>query len=448
MACFRTDKNRWIISYKSKVHLVASAVARSAAWHSLPHPVRQRLSAVLNKVSPAWQKRMSGFPVEEVDLRRTLIGGEAWLEAQSWAEVSGDLKRTSTLLADSHYVQFLQQYKTVGEKIFDSEYLERTLYYKNAMQVIQYLGSYYQDCTHAGVLAQARAFITLLERMERGDPSEVQYPPTSRGHSPPGSLPIVQRTLTANTFQIYEGHHRLAINWFLEQHRAKAVVLPPKPTGLQSLILSVAQSKGCRQLCQPIDSPEVDEGWVVFRRCDDLLEVMLDFLKTRGYRMDRLSFVDLGCSYGWFVAEFAKRVCWAIGVEPDPAAVRVGQIAYGLNREQLIQSDLQTFLVRCNRNFDLGLLSVGLDKLSLWTEAYILQEIFKRVDLLIRSCLFIITDENLDNQRFSRRNYEVIDSFVRKNTSFNHIVPLYAKSKHARSVSNNYGSTVLACMRW
>ncbi|TMF01722.1 MAG: hypothetical protein E6I52_10790, partial [Chloroflexi bacterium] len=122
--------------------------------------------------------------------------------------------------------------------------------------------------TRDGVLAQARAFATLYERIRTGDHTEVRFG-TPEEHSPGGSMPVVHRTLTPGTMQIVHGHHRLAIAWVLGQRTTRAVVTAARPTELQRLAFGVKQTKELRELYQPIDSPEFDSTWRLTRQCDD-----------------------------------------------------------------------------------------------------------------------------------------------------------------------------------
>lgn len=405
-----------------------------------------RLKAGIGRLSSVFNKP----PIREIDLQRTLMGGEGEDDAGHWAEITSDLQRASLLLKDSAHVRFLEQYRALGEKLLICKNFEETPYFKNAAQCVRVRGDYFGRRSREGILEQARLFATLYERMRDGDPSELTFP-FAREHSPPQSPPLVRKTLTPNTFQIIDGHHRLAIAWVLGQRKTKAAVPRlPMPTALQSLVLAVNQTKGRKELYQPIDSPEFDSSWGLVRRCDDRLAMMLKFLATSGHDLSGLSVIDLACSYGWFVHEFSKRGCCALGVDMDPMALKVGQIAYGIPSAQLVQSDLLTFLYSCNRPFDVVVLLSVLHHFALKPDFGSPEDVLKRIDALTGHCLFLDTGHNHE-QWFHRSLPEWDDNFVigfiKQHTSFTEVLPLGRDSDSIDPYSDNYGRTLFVCIR-
>ena len=149
------------------------------------------------------------------------------------------------MLGDSPHVRFLEDYRRLGEAVFEPAHFEQTAYFKHALEAIRVAGDYFGYVTRDGVLAQARAFATLYERIRTGDHTEVRFG-TPEEHSPGGSMPVVHRTLTPGTMQIVHGHHRLAIAWVLGQRTTRAVVTAARPTELQRLAFGVRQTKELR----------------------------------------------------------------------------------------------------------------------------------------------------------------------------------------------------------
>ena len=388
--------------------------------------------------------------VKEIDLRRTLAGGEGGYDAVKWAEMTGDWQRPSTLLGDSVYVKFLEEYRNIGESIFDSKHFEQIPYFKNALKCVQFRGDYFGQRTPEGIRAQAKSFIKLYERVKNGDSREVKFA-SEKDHARPRARPVVQETLTPNTFQIADGHHRLAIAWALGRRKAKATVLRPAlPTGLQSLVLKVSQTQGRKELYQPIDSPEFDDSWGLVRRCNDRFSMMTDFLASTNHDLNRLSVIDLACSYGWFVQEFSKRGCDTQGIEMDPTALNIGRIAYGLHPEQLVQSDFQTFLNQCDRTFDVVLLLSVLHYFPLKRAAGSPEEILKKVDSITGSVLFFDTGQSHEEwwrNSLSEWNDEFIIKFIKENTSFTQVSPLGCDSDNVGPYRDNYARTLFACYR-
>ncbi len=400
--------------------------------------------------SYGYPKKQSSLHTETIDLRRTFAYGEAGVEAKMWAEITGDLPRASMLLADSPHVKFLEQYREIGEKIFLKRHFKESPYFINAAQCVKIAGHYFGQRTFEGIAGQARAFISLYERMLKGDLSEVRYP-FSEGHSAPQSLPVVRETWTPNTFQVDDGMHRFAIRWMLGHRRTKAKILPPKmPTALQYLAAKVGRVQARRGLYQPIDGPEFDSSWKCHRHCHDRLEKMLGFLSTGNYNVADLSVVDLGCSYGWFVAEFLKRGADAIGVDINHAALKIGQIAYGVPAGQFVKSNLLNFLDRRGQTYDVVLLLSVLHHFALRPDFGSPEEILKRADAATGAMLFIDTGQaHEERYRYTlpQWNHDFIVNFVKQHTSFDRVIPLGIDSDGVGLLKRNFGRMLFACVR-
>ena len=382
--------------------------------------------------------------LRDIDLTRTVVGGEGSYDAVSWAELTGDWQRGSTLLGDSIYVRFLEQYRDFGEKVLERKNFEHTDYFKNALRCIQFLGEYFGQRTLEGIRAQARTFVELYERIKTADLREVSFP-SKKDHTQ-RELPVVRETLTPNTYEIVDGHHRLAAAWVSGSRNARVTVLrPAAPSGLQSLVLKANQTQNGKTLFQPIDGPQFDSSWKVARRCPSRFAAMLDFLGSTKHDLNAVSVLDLACSYGWFVHQFSKKGCASIGIEANAAALQVGRVAYGLRAEQLVQSDFQTFLHNFNRRFEIVLLLGVLNDESLKDSASIREQIFRKIDLITGSVLFF------DIEQKSRRGWrnslldrdgEFSMRLVKKNTSFTQVLRIGRDSDDGRD-----NSLLFACCR-
>lgn len=354
------------------------------------------------------------------------------------------------LVKDSPHVDLLEQYRRLGERLFESATLSRTAYCENARRAVRVCGSYFGHRTAEGIVAQARAFIRLYQRTASGDSTEVDFTHRRR-HSPVGSLPTVRETLTPNTFQISDGHHRLAVACVLGRREVVAAALAPRAaTVLQSLALSCAQTHGRRELYQPVDGVEFDGGWGVIRRCDDRLGMMLNFLAAAGRPLAELSVLDLACSYGWFVNEFARRGSAATGVDTDLAALKVGRIAYGLRPDQTVRSDLRTFLATSDRTWDIVLFLSVLHHFVLNPRRGRPEELLRQVDRVTGSCLFVDTGQSHERWwrgALSKWDNEFVVDFIRRHTSFSHVIPLGTDSDNAGPYPDNYRRTLFACIR-
>jgi len=378
------------------------------------------------------------------------MGGEGQFNAGRWGDATANPRRASMPLADSPHVDLLEQYRRLGERLFERHRFELTPYFQNAAHVVRLCGSYFGHRTADGIAAQARAFVDLYERTARGDTTEVPFMHRGR-HSAPGSLPVVRETLTPDVLQIADGHHRLAVAWALGRREAEAAVRRRRtPTTLQSLVLTCAQTHGRRELYQPIEGAEFDGGWRLVRRCRDRLAMMLDFLDATGRPPATLSVLDLACSYGWFVREFASRGSAATGVDADLAALKIGRIAYGLGTEQTVHSDVRTFLSGCDRTWDVVLLLSVLHHFVLKRGAAGPEQLLRQVDRITGSCLFLDTGQAHERWwrgALSAWNDAFVIDFIRRHTSFTRVVPLGADGDDAGAYHGNYRRTLFACVR-
>jgi hypothetical protein len=96
---------------------------------------------------------------------------------------------------------------------------------------------------------------------------------------------------------------------------------------------------GKHALYQSIDAPEV-ANWILIRPCTDRLAKMTVFLHAEHLMpRERGSYLDVACSYGWFVSEMAKAGIRGEGVERHPMAISVGREMYGLRAGQVHRAE-------------------------------------------------------------------------------------------------------------
>jgi len=398
--------------------------------------------------------------VRQIPLERVLLGGEHVGEggehvgehvysAGQWADLVGDPRRASLPLYESPHVQLLQRYSRDGPAILDLAALRATSYYRNALDCIRYSGHYFGQSTEAGIQAQAAAFCQLYERMRRGDPTEVSFP-SPYGHSVRGTLPRVCATWTPNTYQVLDGYHRLAIAWVLGQRHASVVVAGEQPTELQRLALRVSVTQSRRELYQPVSALDFDTSWPLVRRCEDRWAMMVAFLDRMGLDLSRSSMIDLACSYGWFVTEFARRGAQALGVEAEADALRIGRIAYGLSPAQQVHGHIQWFLECTKMRCDVVLLLSVLHHLVLRPSRYSPEALLRQVDALTGSVLFLDTGQAHEQwYRTALRGWDehYIAQFIKQHTTFSEVIPLGTDNDDRGYYAKNYRRTLFACVR-
>lgn len=393
--------------------------------------------------------------VRQIELARTLIGSliNGW-DAGRWAEVLGDPRLASVRLQESPHVDFLKQYRALGDKLFEWKHLEPTAYYRAAVQSILYEDGYFGHRTREGIRLQAKVFAALYERMAKDDPSEVVFP-EREAHSPAGSPPVVQGTLTPGTCEIVDGHHRLAAAWVLGMRRLPAIVLPPRPTALQRLVMLAGPGRSSgptpRRLCQPIESAEFDESWEVAGRCPERLEAMLAFLACRGLALRGLSVLDAGCRYGWFVHELASQGCEALGIDWDPAALKVGKIVYGLREEQVRRCGPLEFLNGCERRFDVVLLLNGWQGFRRGAEVGSAEALVGTAARVTGTVLFVDVSEAwaeaVGEEEGPAGGETLMMEWLKRNTSFDEVLPVGRVVETARARGDAATPALFACVR-
>lgn len=405
----------------------------------------RRIRAKLQALHSAWAQ----FATRKVALNDLLLGPEGGIAPMRWAEATGDYSRLSLPLASSPHVHLLREYARVGNHILTPENLRNTEYFRNAQQCIAMMGSYCGQTDPEGILLQAHTFIDRYLTLGRA-PSEIIDFCLANQDPPRSAPPIVKATFSRTVHQIVAGHHELAAAYVAGYKQARVNCLPASPTPLQSLVMQVSQTDGRRELYQEIETPEFDDSWHVVRRCRTRLQMMLRFLRERGYPFSKLSVLDLACSYGWFVAEFAKLGCVSFGVERDPKALRIGQVAYGLQPEQIVAADLRSFLGENNRTFDVVLFLSVLHHYALGCQQPRPVEMIRALDAVTGSCLFLDTGERHEHwYKDSLREWSpaYISDFVKSHTSLRNVVPLGVDADSRGPYRKNYGRTLFACFR-
>lgn len=385
----------------------------------------------------------------EIDLERTLLGGQAGFEARHWAWITGHADERPLALPESPHVRFLERWRAEGEALLRPAAFADTPYARNAMEVVRHAGAYFGARTIEGVLEHARRFAALHDRVKAGDPTPVDLP-GGVGHSSRDGLPTVHPTWSPTTWLLADGHHRLAIAWVLGRRTHRALLLDTVPTELQVLASRVAQTSGRRELYQPIPGVEFDDAWPPVRRCADRLAMMRKFLEERRVAPAGLTMADFSCSYGWFVAEFARMGFDARGYDIDPVALRIGRLAYGLDPARLERGDSIAILNAGGRKHDVVLFLSILHHFAVKPGMGTPEDILRRVDAATGRVLFLDSGEGHEvwmRKHIPRWTPEFVADLVRKNTTFREVVPLGVDGDDRGVFAGNYGRTLFACVR-
>ena len=160
--------------------------------------------------------------------------------------------------------------------------------------------------------------------------------------------------------------------------------------------------------------------------------------------------VDLACSYGWFVAQFAREGWQAHGVESDPSAIRMGRIAYGLSGDRTTHSTIQAFLHESDRKFDVVLCLSILHHFLMNPRTCRAEDLLRQVDAITGSVLFFDIGQNHEEwfkDRLPEWDDTHIVNWIKQNTTFTEVIKLGVDSDDVGPYRTNYRRSLFACIR-
>ncbi len=390
--------------------------------------------------------------LQTVPLDRLLCGGENGLSAAQYARHTGNLLRPSTHVTVSPHVDFLRKYQLLGEYVFRPKVFRQTPYFKYAVECINAIGAYL-TCTREEDIEQfARRFVALYRgSLPPDDPAAATH------FRSPGAVVYVRPIQYSDCFEVRDGMHQLAIAQVSGEQNHKVYVMPPPVvTPVQQLILDHAFCRGStRELYQPIGAPELGSDWNLIRKCRDRFELMRKFLVEQHLLPPTgQSYLDIACSYGWFVKEFGKLGFDAYGGgEIDWAACEIGRRVYGLEEGRVTRGEVVHFLKENAKRYDivscLSLLHhfiLGLPyRASIGAE-----EMIQLVDRATDRVLFFDMGQEHEawfREKLAGWNADYIEQWLRKNTTFTKIYRLGTDHDDVPPFEENYGRTLFACVR-
>lgn len=411
-------------------------------------PITRSLGTLLK----AW-RAVNTRPVKRVvPLDRLLCGGEHGLAGAPYARHTGDFLRPSTPISQSPHARFLEEYRRIGEEIFRPEVFRKTAYFANAVQCINVIGQYF-DCTREDQVERiARGFVKRFngEEMSAGDNGR-----RAPEFSSPDSMVRVHPVEFSDCYEVKDGNHRLAIAHVRgEQTYPVLVTFPAVRTPLQQLLLDYAwcAMRGDEpEIYQPVSSPELGVHWPLIRRCTDRFEMMQRFIEEhRNALPQQPTYLDIACSYGWFVRAFGELGFDAHGVEIDWAANEIARRVYGLRPEQVTRSEAVRFLQSNTQSYDVVSCFSLMHHFILNTASISAVELLKLIDRTTKSILFFDMGQEHEewfHESLAGWNADRIEKWLRENSTFTKIYRLGTDRDNVPPFAENYGRTLFACMR-
>lgn len=383
--------------------------------------------------------------IENIPVNNILRGGESLIAAHQYARLTGNLLRPSTRVKQGPHVDLLIRYNDIGDKIFNPDIFEKTPYFLNAAECIEYTGSYFPYVKRKEqIVILAKRFINNFVHGK-----DISYLPGT-GHSSPKDLIKVRKIAHSDCFELIDGNHRIAANIFDNQSSVLCeVVGTPVLTPAQSALIDVLWQNGRLEMYQPVDLPEV-QNWTLVRKCHDRLEKMLLCLKNLGI-IPQASYFDVGASYGWFVKKMENEGYKALGLERDSLSPIVGEIVYNLDREKVIRSSIERFSESYKGDgFDIVSCFSLLHHFVLGKAGISAYQLLHTLDKLTNRILFLDSGQNNEEWfkvSLSEWTPNFIKEWVLKNSSFNTAIDLGQDNDSVGKFSKNYSRTLFAFLK-
>ncbi|MDP8235790.1 MAG: methyltransferase domain-containing protein [Candidatus Erginobacter occultus] len=389
-----------------------------------------------------YRRRKLSIPIDSI-----LVGQQSGYPLKEWVEKTGEYERVSLPVRDSPYTAFLRDIAADEARLTDEVFLRNHSYFRMASIALRHAEHFMGARTENEIFRIMRDFFDFYRSAEGGnqDPKLL----SRRGHSSPETPIILDKIKYSNNYEVVDGHHRIAAAAIRGQNRIRAVIARERTSFLQDLVLSGRQTHGDRELYQPLPQPEVRD-WPAVRRCRDRLKMMEEFFRQERIEPKGLTLLDCSCSYGWFLQQFKRCDLTVIGIDRDPVPVRIGQIAYGLSPEEIIEQDLVDFLKQESGSYDIVLFLSLLHHFAIGQEKGDPAAILNRLDEITEKALFLDTGQNHEQwwrEKLPEWDDEFIIGMLRRHTSFGKIVKLGEDRDNTGTYRDQYRRSLFACLR-
>lgn len=413
--------------------------------------LKQILKPVLLPLLQKGQKLYVQQKTFDVEISKLLRGGENGIRAAKYAELTNNFLRPSTSVLEGPHVKLLQLYDQIGDKVFTDKVFVTTDYYKNALECMKLTGSYFYD--------RPDQIKVLAERFIRQHKGENLALPKQPGQSD-ANQPIWVRPVRASScFEIIDGNHRIAHAIMRGDKTISAIIYEKEAafTPLQQLLLDCLWINKQKWLYQPVDAPELKDQWHLVRKSTDRLEMIQKFLKKQKFMpaavSKKLTYLDVGSSYGWFVSQMSQAGFHAFGMERDPFGMEIGFKVYGLQREQIIHSEISLGLeqeISHKKKYEVVSCLSVLHHFVLHKNSVSAEDFIKLLDKITGKVLFLDTGEEHETafgDALKGWNPAYIQDWIKKHTSFKEVIILGIDQDRHKPFDTYYGRTLFACIK-
>jgi hypothetical protein len=227
----------------------------------------------------------------------------------------------------------------------------------------------------------------------------------------------------------------------------------PVLTPLQQLLLDGLWINKQKWLYQPVESPELQDEWVLVRKSTDRFSWMKNFLQNKKTEPHKQTYIDIGSSYGWFVKQFENIGFQSYGMDRDPFGIEVGFRVYGLKRDQITHSDIAMGLeglVANKKKFHIVSCLSVLHHFALGKTSMDAETLINMLDKITSNVLFIDTGEEHEpafGDLLKGWSPEFIRKWILSHTSFKEVIPLGIDQDRKPPFQGYYNRTLFACVK-
>ena len=376
----------------------------------------------------------------KIHLDKILWGGEQGIPASVYALKTQNYLRSSTLLGDTPHVQLLKLYGVIGENLFKSEIYKKTDYYRNICECIQQCGNYFNITDPKDAVEQIRRFI---DHFNGKKSAKVR-------HQSDHQDPLVAKNAFSDYFEVIDGIHRLAINYANGVKEVDCRLSSKQTmTFLQELVIGNKWTTGQKLLYQPIHAPEFEE-FVLVRKCSDRFEMMKKLMDSRDWNFAGKKYLDLGCSYGYFMNRMETLGMKSYGVDNCPNSLMLAQACYYQSAERLMCLSLENFFEFNEERYEVVSLLSVIHHFLLNRGDINAKDLIGKIDEMTGKVLFLDSGQN--HEEWFKESLPDWDEsqmirWLKENTSFDEIVVLGKDEDNVGVYSPNYQRSLIACVR-
>ncbi len=375
-----------------------------------------------------------------IKLEKLLWGGEQGIPAARYSYNTKNYLRSSTPIKETPHVKLLESYQTLEKALFQPEHYEKTPYYHNLVDCIEECGNYFEVTNKNDAIKQIKRFIDHFE----GKEAEKIY------HQSDDKPPLIAPNQFSDYFEVIDGMHRIAIAYVngVEEMEFR-VSSQPTMTFLQELILGNSWTSGQKLLYQPICSPEL-ENFTLVRQCSDRFEMMSKYLKEKELLNQGLKYLDLGSSYGYFLAEMAKLGFESYGVDKCANSLMLGTICYQVPQKRMLCMGVENFFDLNEDHYDVVSLLSVLHHFLLGRGRISAKELIEQVDKITKRVLILDSGQNHEGwfkDTLPNWDEKTMIQWLKDHTSFDEVIPLGKDSDNVGVYAPNYQRTLIACYK-